>query len=480
MAISTKTGLKQTQKITLSQQLIQSINLLQLSNIELAEKISSELQDNPVLEEERTIKSPASDSTDKDSELISGVTKELSGDDSPLQKPEENDINYSESNFSRSSEEDKKRSFIENAITQEETLKEHLMSQAHLVTNNEKEIILMENIITALDDNGFLISEADEIAAEQNVPTELLKKMIQLINAMDPIGCGAKDMNESLAIQAEILYPDDSILQKILREHFLSLEKIQYEKITKALKISVDEIIEKNKLIQNLNPFPGRDYGKGEIKYIIPDIDVRLIDDEIYITLNDDWLPGIRINSYYRNLLKQKNTDSKLKQYVKDKMNSAKYLIDSISNRRITISKVAGAIMEYQRDFLVNGTGHLKPLVYSDIARETGLHESTISRVANNKYVQTSWGIFELKSFFVSKLKSDNEKNYSSDEVINLIKEIINNEDPSDTLTDEEIVNILKEKNINAARRTVAKYRGLLKIPPSNIRKKINILNNKK
>jgi RNA polymerase sigma-54 factor len=254
---------------------------------------------------------------------------------------------------------------------------------------------------------------------------------------------------------------------------------MRYEKIEKALHIQTSDLIGKNRLIKNLNPFPGRFHGTKNIKYIIPDIDVKLIDDEIYISLNDDWIPGIRINSYYKNIILKKSIDQNLKQYLKDKMQAAKYLVESISNRRETITKAVKAIMERQRGFLINGAGYLKPLVYSEIAKEIGMHESTVSRVANNKYVQTQWGIFELKNFFVSKLKSDNENSHSSDEITNLIRNLIGNENPQNPLTDEEIVNILKNKNINIARRTIAKYRGRLNISSSNIRKKINIINNK-
>jgi RNA polymerase sigma-54 factor len=304
----------------------------------------------------------------------------------------------------------------------------------------------------------------------------MAEKAVSIINNLDPVGCGAKNVHESLIIQARILYPGDVLLHELLKNHFLCLEKMQYEKIEKALHLSTSDLIEKKRLIFNLNPYPGRYYGTKDTKYIIPDIDVKLIDNDIYISLNDDWIPMIRINSYYKNIIKKKSIDKNLEQYLKDKLQSAKFLVDSISNRRDTIIKLVKAIMEYQRDFLINGAGHLKPLVYSEIAKEIDMHESTVSRVANNKYVQTPCGIFELKSFFVSRLKSDNEINHSSDEIINLIKNIIINENPVNPLTDEEIVQKLNGKNINIARRTIAKYRGLLNIPSSNIRKKINII----
>lgn len=435
-----------------------------------------------MLEEDNAAITTETESGDKDGDLISGVTNELSGDDSVLQRNEENEMsyeNFNENQYSEISEEDRKRSFIENAITQEETLKEHLGAQAHLILTDDRELNLFDNIITSLDDNGFLLIKKEEIAAQNNITAGMVDKAVSIINTFDPIGCGAANVHQSLVIQAEILYPEDALLHKILKNHFIDLEKMQYEKIEKALHIQTSDLIGKNRLIKNLNPFPGRFHGTKNIKYIIPDIDVKLIDDEIHISLNDDWIPGIRINSYYKNIILKKSIDQNLKQYLKDKMLAAKYLVESISNRRETITKAVKAIMERQRGFLINGTGYLKPLVYSEIAKEIGMHESTVSRVANNKYVQTQWGIFELKNFFVSKLKSDNENSHSSDEITNLIRNLIGNENPQNPLTDEEIVNILKNKNINIARRTIAKYRGRLNISSSNIRKKINIINNK-
>ncbi|MCU0821470.1 MAG: RNA polymerase factor sigma-54 [Spirochaetes bacterium] len=483
MAISTKTVIKQTQKIALTQRLIQSINLLQLSNMELAEKISDELLENPVLEEDTVAITPETVSGDRDIDLISGITKELSGDDSVLQKNEDNEMtydNFNENQYAETAEDDRKRSFIENAIIQEETLKEHLGAQAHLLIDDDSELSLIDSIISSLDDNGFLISPKDDISRENNVAVEMVEKAISFINTLDPAGCGAANVHESLRIQAKILYPGDELLHRLLNDHFTDLEKMQHEKIEKALHINTRELIEKNRLIQNLNPFPGRFYGAKNIKYIIPDIEVKLIADEIHTSLNDDWIPGIRINSYYKNIFNKKDIDKNLRHYLKEKIQSAKYLVESISNRRDTIIKIVRAIMECQREFLMNGTGYLKPLVYSEIAKETGMHESTVSRVANNKYVQTPWGIFELKSFFSSRLKSENETSHSSDEVINLIKNIIENESPQNPFTDEEIVNLLKEKNINIARRTIAKYRGIINISSSNIRKKINKINNKR
>ena len=475
MDLSAKINLKQTIRPALTRQLVQSVELLQLSNVELAEKISSELLENPVLEEENTLVQQAT--SEAEGELLSTIDKELSGDEPADRIKEDWDAEYEDKNTPYDSyDDDRKRNFIENAVTQKETLAEHLINQAGLVAKNESELLLLETIITSLDDNGFLAISPEELA--ESVPFELqkIKDAIAVINNLDPIGCGARNVNESLVIQAMHVCPENEILLTILKKYFLDLEKLNYTKIASALHITMAEVIQESKYVHNFDPFPGIKYSSKKTRYIIPDIDVKYLDEEILLSINDDWIPNIKINSYYKNLLKKKPADEKLIEYIKTKMQSANNLLTSISNRKSTISKVVSAIMNHQREFLKHGTGHLKPLVYADIATELGLHESTISRTANNKFVQTSWGVFELKYFFVSKLKSGGNNQHSSEEVMSLIKEFVAGEDPGNPASDVEILNVLKEKGIDIARRTIAKYRSNLNIAPSHIRKKLNFI----
>lgn len=477
MALTGKIVQKQTQKLTLTHQLIQSIELLQLSNLELVEKIANELLENPVLEEDPSLMQQTS--TQDEGELISRVTRELSGDAPVYEKREEEERIYEnsgDSTYSAINGEDRNRRFIENAVAHEETLKEHLGTQARLIAKDKEEFMLLENVITSIDDNGFLTSDIEVIAGESGVTQERLNEIITIVNYLDPVGCGVRTVREGLLIQAKHYYPQDKVLFSIIKDYFADFEKLCYEKIARALNITPAEVIEKGRLVQNLDPFPGRQYTSQKTKYIIPDVEVRYVDGEIFVTLNDDWIPGIRINSYYRDIIKKKGTDKKLHDYVKDKINSAKYLIKSIAGRRETILNVVSAIMEHQREFLSGGIGHLKPLIYADIANVVGMHESTISRVANNKFVQTPWGIFELKYFFVSRLKSSDNEDHSSDEAMNYITHIIAEENPMHPVSDGEILEKLREKGIKLARRTVAKYRSILNIPSSIMRKKLNII----
>jgi RNA polymerase sigma-54 factor len=478
MAVSIRLGQKQSQKLVLTQSLRQSIEMLQLSTIELAEMISTELLENPVLEEDNRAHLPSRDIEDK--EVVSRINQRLTGDDSIYQRVEEQRLKYVDSSdrgySSIIDDDDRKRKYIENSVLQEETLKDHLLWQARLIAQSEKELNMLERVITSIDDNGLLTTSIDELAKINDISEENVRKAVAIISNFDPIGCALPTVQECLVMQAQYYYEDDGVLKEILVNHFEDLEKLNYEKISRSLSLSLSEIVQKSKLIQNLDPFPGRQYSTKGVRYIIPDIEVKYVDSEIIVNLNDDWIPGIGINSFYVNLLRKKDIEKDLKEYIQGKMQSARNLIRNISSRRDTIIRVVRAIMEHQRNFLIKGPGHLKPLTHLDIADEVGLHESTVSRVTSSKFLQTNWGVFELKYFFVSRLKSYNSSDHSSNEVMNLIKDIIMNEDPAKSLSDGEILKRLQDSGINLARRTIAKYRGLLHIPSSNKRKKLNMI----
>lgn len=476
MAVSLQLGLKQNQKLALTQSLKQAIELLQLSTLELSERISEELLNNPILEENDQI--PVNPEASDDL-MLSRINQNLSGDETIFNKNEERLIEYgdaSDTSYTPVSDDDHNRNYLESVVAQAESLSEHLLWQAHMVASHEKEITVFESIITSLDDNGFLKDDPAVFVREFGFSEELVKDVIRKISYFDPVGCAAANVQGTLLIQAKHFLPDEIEVHRMLSEYFIDLEKLDYEKIARGLNLSINTVIEKSKLIQGLDPFPGRQYSTKETRYIVPDIDVRLIDGEIIISLNDDWIPGIRINSYYIQLLRKKSIEKKLKDYIQDKLQSARYLIKNISTRRETIKKVVTMIMSIQRDFLEKGPGNLKPLTHVEIAEALGMHESTISRVTTNKFVQTGWGVFELKYFFVSKIKSQNSDNQSSDHVMSLIKRIVEREDPLKPYSDEDIVSLLMKNGINVARRTISKYRGILNIPSSNRRKKINMI----
>jgi RNA polymerase sigma-54 factor len=475
MAISLQTGLKQTHKLGMTQSLKQAIELLQLSTIELYEKITSELVDNPVLEEEGGYAtSPASG----EGGASEGAVRDVIADETRLARADERNLQYddgSDQGYATAEDDDRKRHTLENYYAHEESLVEHLLWQARLTVRDEKEYCVYEAIITSLDENGFLPENASELFASCDCGPGDIEKALSVIRLFDPVGCAVRNVGESLGVQVAHFYPEDTVLAKIVGECFELMEKLEYQKISRMLAIPLPDIMEKSKIIQMLDPYPGRQCSNRTIRYIIPDIDVKLVDGEIIVGLNDDWVPGLRINSYYISLLKKKNIEKKLQDYIQDKMQSARYLMKNIATRRNTIMRVAGSIMKRQKEFLERGPGHLKPLTHGEVAKELNIHESTVSRVTSNKYVQTSWGVFDLKYFFVSRLKSANGSEVSSsDEVMNLIRDIVAREKAAAPYSDEAIVRILGKAGVTVARRTVAKYRGILDIPPSNMRKKIN------
>ncbi|MCP4134650.1 MAG: RNA polymerase factor sigma-54 [bacterium] len=480
MAVSLQLGVKQTQKLVMTQTLRQAIEMLQLSTVEISERIAEEFLQNPVLEQESLSSLPTYAETNS---IISGINRNLSGDDSVENRREEQRNSYDDTSDSGYSQVigdyDNKIKYIENVMAHHETLIEHLLWQARLTAADESEYGIYEAIITSLDDTGvFAVTPAD-FAVENDWSEDQVLAILESIKLFDPVGCGTTGVKETLVVQARHFYPDNELLDKILTRYFLELEKLEYDKISKELNISVNDVIKTSKFIHNLDPFPGRQYSTKQIKYIVPDIEVELFEDEIIINIKDEWIPEIRINSYYIDLLKKKNIEKKQKEYIQDKLQSAKLFIKNISSRRDTIIKVVTAIMDHQKDFLRKGPGHLTSLTHLDIADLTGVHESTVSRVTSNKFVQTGWGVFELKYFFVSRIKSNtsyvaNEK--SSDEIKGLIQELVEKEDPENPLSDNEIVVILSKSQIPVARRTVAKYRGILNIPSSNKRKKLNMI----
>jgi RNA polymerase sigma-54 factor len=461
-------GLKQTQKLVMTQTLRQSIEMLQMTNLELSELISEEFLENPLLEEASSLQT--------EDYLEEKLNQNLNGDESEIDSPEK-DI-YDDPNESginkKYEDEDRNRLFIENAVTTRESLKEHLLWQATMTAETPELFSLYEEMITMFDDDGFLEEELFN-----SIGNDSKTSVIESIRSFDPVGCGTFSIRHTLYIQACYYFPEDILLHTILGEYFDDIEKLDYSRISKALAIPESAVIEKSKTLQNLNPFPGRSYSGREAKPVIPDVEVKLVDDEIIVTLNDDWIPGIKLSTYYINMLKKKSIDKEQREYLNSRLQSAMALLKNISSRRDTILKVTSAIMMSQKEFLLHGPGYLRYLTHHDIAGEVSVHESTVSRVSSGKYIQTPWGVFELKYFFVSRLKNPGENNsddQSSDQVRMLIQDLVNGEDPGNPFSDEELVNLLKGKGITVARRTIAKYRDILNIPASNKRKKINMI----
>jgi len=470
MALSLNTQLNQSQRLTMTQALRQQIEMLQLSTVELIETINEELETNPILDVEERVEV---DTGENDADHLSAeLERELSHDDLDTQK---SSIDMPDDDYSEySGDEDRKRQFIENAVAHSLTLTEHLIEQAHLLLLTDEQTSLVERVITSLDENGFFIADRVQFAEETGSSPEQLEEAIRIVQTLEPVGCAAHDLRESLLIQARSKYQDDSILISIIQDHFDLLSSLMYEKIARSLDVSIEVVTDKSRLLQSLSPYPGRAFSHNEIRYIVPDIEVRYVDGEILITFNDEWVPRLKISPRYLAMLSKKDIDKKLKEYIKEKIGSAKQLMKNIAGRNETIEKVVRAIMNHQVSFLEKGPGHLKPLTYAQVAEVAECHESTVSRVSSNKFMQCSWGTYELRYFFVSKIRSSSDER-SSDEVLSLIRDVVAKEKPESPYSDDEIAEFLASAGVAVARRTIAKYRDILHIPSSSKRKRLNL-----
>ena len=462
---------KQTQKLVMTADLRQSIELLPLSTLELADKIQAELIDNPLLEEVFNPEKPKTPELYSVTEIRDMEKKELS------KSTEANyqDIYTIEGPYRHDNEaRDKNQSMIE-ASPLREKLSDHLMSQLRLLNISESELEIGEILISMVDDHGFITTPLDEIAEEMNLSLKLVNKVIQCIHQLDPIGIGAANIQQTLMIQAKILKPEDENLYILLKDHFKDLEKLDYKKISKSMKISEEKVEQIAKSIKKLEPYPATLYISKKTDYIVPDVVVKETDGEFTILINDEWIPKISINKEYKNVL-VKQCSAADKEFITTRVNSAQWLIRSINQRRQTLYRVMNSIIDFQIDFFKSGINELKPLTLKDIADKLGMHESTISRITTNKYVQTSWGILELKWFFSSGLKSSEGGKESSKKIHDMIRTLVKEESEDNPLSDQDIVDIMGKRGIEIARRTVAKYRKILKILPSNRRKRIRDL----
>jgi RNA polymerase sigma-54 factor len=445
--------------------------MLQLSALELREMVEQELEQNPVLEMDESTSDELTD--DRLSEELS---RELSHDEYLESAQFREERRLRDEVYSDDESSDRNRQFVENALSRPESLSEHLLSQLSVLTLSAEDETVCNKIITSLDSRGYLPCALAEYAAESGIAPEVLERCVQIVRSMDPVGCASVSAEESLLAQAAALYPDDSLLHTIIRDYFEPLSSLFYDRIAKSLCVTSEDVVAKGRIIQGLDPYPGRQFTGGvDIRYIIPDAEVFLSEDGIAVVLNDEWIPSIRVSRRYTDMLAQKNIDKKLKEYIKGSVTSARVLQRNIAGWRETLQKVILAVMQSQKEFLEQGPGHLKPLTHSFIAEQAGCHESTVSRAATNKFIRCSWGTFELKDFFVSRIRSD-EDGRSSDEVLSLIREIIAGENAASPYSDDEIVGLLESSGVTVARRTVAKYRDILSIPSSGKRKRLNIL----
>ena len=379
----------------------------------------------------------------------------------------------------------------ENMVSKSETLQEYVMDQIGELDFDDEEKHIASNLVGNIDDRGYLNITLEEVAKSLGTTTDAVDDILDTIQRLEPSGIAARNLQECLHIQLRNRQLKNGIVEKIIENHMSDLETRNFPAIAKALKITIDQVIENVQIVAELEPVPGRQFGGGETQYVTPDVYVFKLGDEWIVNLNEEGLPRLRVSDTYLKLLSEKQKaaanakmpeeakDSKKKKssdeedYVSEKMKSAEWLIKSIRQRQRTIFKVTESIVERQKDFFEKGTKFLKPMILKDIAEDIEMHESTISRVTNNKFVHTPRGVFELKYFFNSTVTRSDGESLASESVKVMIAEIVKEENPKKPYSEQKIVELLEEKGIPLARRTVAKYREQLDILPSNKRKKL-------
>ena len=477
MAMEMRQQMKMTQQLVMTPQLQQAIKLLQLTRIELQDVVRQELEENPLLEEtaeSEELADPESlelAETEVEPDATQEEFREVETGEDTLRDWDSYLDGYNFSSGEQYSGEDERPSF-ENLLTRKGTLVDHLLWQLHMGHFTHEEVRIGEEIIGNIDEGGYLCSSLEEIRQICSVSEEEVLRVLERIQEFDPTGVGARDLRECLLIQASFLGMQGSVVEKILLNHLKDLETRNYKLIARDLGVDLNQIHMAAKIIGGLDPRPGRIYGSEEVHYISPDIFVTKLGDEYMVMLNEDGLPNLKVSPFYSEARSNGSMDSRAVEYIGEKVRSALWLIKSIQQRQRTIFKVAKSIVRFQRDFLDRGIEYLRPLVLRDVADDIGMHESTISRVTTNKYMQTPQGLFELKYFFNSGLSTSGGDFVASESVKNRIKEIIEKEDSRKPLSDQKISEMLFGETVNIARRTVTKYRELLRLGSSSERKR--------
>lgn len=504
MALEQKLRLRLAQRLVMTPSLQQAIKLLQLSRLELEDAITQEMLENPMLDveqEDLDDDEPSSLEEGQQSEVTEAgerAAEELTPTtetEEILPSPEESyqDIDF-EAFFSDylpdSRTEGRSMAFntedetpLENVLTAPPALYDHLMWQLNLVEFPERLRPACEFIIGNLDEDGFLRVSDEEILQAAGLESEDdVALALGIVRSLDPPGVAARSLQECLLYQLGLLKHNEEValerhlaerLELVIRDHWEDLLKQKWEKLAQTLECEIAELKPLLEVLHRLEPKPGRAYHHDDNYVVEPDVYVHKVSGEYMITLNDDGLPRLRVNSHYLSMLKGKQVDTETASFLRDKMRSAVWLIKSIDQRQRTIYRVADSIVRFQRDFLDHGLEFLKPMVLRQVAEDVGLHESTVSRVVSNKYIYTPRGLFPMKFFFHSGVDSARGENVSSLVVKERIRKLIEEEDQEKPLSDSKIMKLLQREGIRLARRTVAKYREELGIPSSDKRKRL-------
>lgn len=463
----------QSQRLMLTQKMQQAIQILQLSMLELDQYVQQELEANPVLEQREKEPEPEKD---RPAETPTAENEKQQDDvafDLDQFSEKWSDYGKMGRDLSRNPDADERRDYYENSITREESLTAHLLTQLRLATTNERELEVGEMIIGEIDARGYFTGSLEVIAEAVGVPVQRANRVLYMIQRFEPTGVGARDLVECLLLQINVEYPEEEQLKTLVSEHLEDLKRRQIPKIAKAMKVTPERVEDLVSMIKKLSLRPGNEYSSEPTQYVTPDVIVEMNEEkgdyDVYLT--NDYVPELRISGRYQRLAKKKDLTKDEKQFLRDKLESARWLIRNIEQRQQTILRIAKAIVSVQRDFFDKGIEHIKPLTLQEIADEVGVHEATVSRTTRGKYMQTPQGLFEMKYFFSPGLKKDDGEEQSSKSVQSLIKKIIEEEDKRKPLSDQKIANQLKDEGIQIARRTVTKYREGMGILPTTMRR---------
>ena len=485
MALEIRQVQKLAQQLVMTPQLQQAIKLLQLSRIELQEMVTTELEENPALEEVpvseiETAEQGPPESQPGGSEQVeepvlnrepSGVDKIGTLDWQEYLDSHSNSIHGSLTAEANSDDGDGPPSW-ENSLTKKTSLEDHLIWQLRLSKVTEKEENVGLYIIGNLNENGYLALSLEDVCRATDAALEDAEAVLKRILFFDPVGVAARDLRECLLAQLESLGLADSLAARIASNYLGHLESKRYEKLARELGVGIDEVADAAHVIASLEPKPSRGFEQDEIRTVLPDVFVEKVGDDFVIYLNDEGVPRLRVSSLYRRMVGQEGeAEVQARQYLQEKVRAATWLIKSIQQRQQTLFRVTQSIFKFQREFLDHGVSQLRPMVLRDIAEDIHMHESTVSRATANKYVYTPQGLFELKFFFQSGIKSGNGEDVASETVKEKIRGIITAEDPQKPHSDQHIAAILSDISIEIARRTVAKYREAMGILPSSQRR---------
>ncbi len=488
---------RQTQSLVLAPQLRQSLKILQVAALDLRSVIQEELQSNPTLEElpmegESPDAPEAADastdassdggddgissSSDHDSDSSDDAREELdfSKEFEILGKLDEDWRDHLASAGGAqpfTAEDAEKRQHFFDSLVSETSLQEHLMQQVALDDLSPPMLEALKQLIGNLDDRGYLAQSPSDIALQAGLPYDVVVDALKLLHTFDPPGIGSQNLAECLLLQLRAKGRGDTLAARMLRDHFELLSRRRIPELSRKLGAAPDDVQAAIEEIGKLDPAPGRRFAEDNNRVVVPDVVVEKDGDEWKIHLNSDYIPRLRISSTYREMIAKGTLSKQERDYIRERIRSGKFLIDSIEQRQRTIERITREIITAQIDFFEHGVSQLKPLTMTQIADIVGVHETTVSRAIANKYMKTPHGVFEFKYFFTTGYQAESGAAVSNTSVKEMLADLVTLEDKSAPLSDQELVAKLQQKGITLARRTVAKYREELGILPSNLRR---------